>query len=341
MGAPSWMLGWAFNSNLLDINTMTAGAGGGILGSVPTPDESWHWRAKFDPWMDQWKEIVGLYRKMRFEDKVILQDKAAYPWEGPAMSQFAAGTYPMSPGYGFQISLDLGPGQPSIRNMAATLKKPIEELVSFLPYPKGSNGGTNPGCTPAFGVLLMNPRLKGSALDRAADLWLYMYYGDGYINARAHAYDKTKNAADVYDFIAPGNKYQKNPKVPADVTVESLYGKRLINDYMNYIRQPIFPEPGYYFQIDTQSGPISAPHDDMLEKLSSKDADVAQTLMAYQNTANQEMTKVKSDLTTAQFKSGAQAYFKALDNFMQKTQPTFYSGDWQKYYQNEVLPAIS
>lgn len=340
MGAPSWMLGWAFNSNMLDINALTAGGGGGLLGSIPAPNQSWHWRVKWDPWLNEWKDIVSRYRKARFDEKLILQDSQAYPWEGPAMAQFAGGSFPMSPGYGFQMSLGLDNTGVSIRGMAKTFGKPLEELVGFLPYPYGTNGGINNGNSPHFDVLLLNPHLNSTGLDKATSLWLYMYYGDGYIDARAHAWEATKDITNVYDFIAPGNRFQKNPKVPDNVTVQALYGNRLVSDYMNAIQQAPFPDSGLYYPIDTTQPPVSAPHDDMLSKLSSNGPDIVSTLMAYQNVANQEMAKLTSDLDTQTFTNSSKQYFKAIDSWFQKNAPTFYSSDWHTYYNNEVLSAL-
>ena len=337
MGAPSWMIGWSLNANLLDPLTNS-----GVLGAVPAPKDPWHWKINIDPWLDEWKKVTEAYRKAALDDNLIEQNATAYPWEGPAMGKFASGQYPFSPGYAFQGTIS-GYAPITPIEMPSKFNKTFDELVGFVAYPKGANGGYNINVMPSISGQTMFPYyLKGNALEKAVDLYVYRFYGDGYINKYAKKYDLTKDPKAAYKFVAPANRYQKNPKVPVDVTVENAFGTKWVKSYMDPIRKLLpMPSLALYFPPDTQTGPTDTAHSDALTKLSQSKDDVAGILKTFQDTYNQQASSLTSDVSTQDFISAAKSYFSTLDKYFKEHEPEFYAGDWKKYYHNYALPALS
>ncbi|GCE22175.1 ABC transporter substrate-binding protein [Dictyobacter kobayashii] len=334
MGAPKYMIGYLTNSNMLD-----TASHGGILGSVPVPNGNWHQQVNLSPWLQSWKDRVALYRTMIFDDKLIRQNATAYTWEGDAVAQMANGSFPMAPGFSSLLSIG-GYAPVTIPDMPKKYNKPLDELIGYVPYPYGSNGAFNSSICPDYGAVLLNPHLKNGALDKAADLWLYMFFGDGYVDSRAMRYDLTKDPHVVYDYITPGNRFQKNPKVPANVTVENVFGAKIVADYMALINIPLVPSDGLYIPADKQAPPSDDSHDDMLQQLSSTQQDVEPILKKFQDIYNQQARSLSSSISPAEFKDGATKYYATLNSFWQKHAPTFYSGDWSTFYNSEVLPAL-
>ncbi|GCE14784.1 ABC transporter substrate-binding protein [Tengunoibacter tsumagoiensis] len=336
MGAPSWMFAWIFNSNQLDRQP------NGILGSVPSPKTPWHWQINIDPWVETWTKLAQDYRKAALDDNLIEQNTVAYPWEGPAMGKFASGQYPFSPGYAFQGTIS-GYAPVTPVDMPAKYGKPFDDLVGFISYPKGQNGSYNSGIYGSISGQVMFPSyVKSEVLQKAVDLYIYRVYGDGYINKYAKKYELTKQPQDAYKFIAPANIYQKNPKVPADVTVENAYGVRWVKSYMDPIKNlaPL-PQIETFFAPDKQTGPTSAAHDDLLAKLSQSKDNVSDILHNFQQVYNQQASTLQSDLSPEEFTASAKKYLAALDTYFKANQPDFYEGDWTKYYTKYALPALS
>ncbi|GCE29694.1 hypothetical protein KDA_51780 [Dictyobacter alpinus] len=334
MGAPKYMLGYLTNSNLLDTTEH-----GGVLGNIPVPSAGWHQQVKLDPWVNAWKDRVSLYRTMVFDDKLIRQNATAYTWEGDAVAQMANGSFPMAPGFSLLLAIS-GYAPVTIPDMPKKYGKPLDELIGYVPYPNGSNGAFSSSTSPSYGQVMLNPHLKNDALDKASDLWFYMFFGDGYIDSRAMRYDLTKDPHSAYDYIAPGNRYQKNPKVPADVTVEKVFGAKIVADYMALINIPLIPSDSLFYKPDKQVAPSADSHDDMLQQLSSTRQDIEPILKKFQDTYNQQARSLSSSLSAAEFKDGSNKYYTALNSFFQKNMPNFYSGDWGAFYNNEVLPAL-
>jgi hypothetical protein len=336
MGAPSWMFGWMFNSNMLDRHP------DGVLGSIPAPKSAWHWQINMNPWLDEWKSLTDIYRKAALDDNLIEQNATLYPWEGPAMGKFAAGQYPFSPGYAFQGTIS-GYAPVTPVDMPAKFNKTFDELVGFLPYPHGGNGGFNRNILASMsGQSIIPHYVKGDLLDAAVDLYVYRYYGKGYTQKYALKYNETKVAADAYKFIAPANKFQKNPDLPADVTVEKAYGTQWVKSYMAAINfQPPVPTMESYFAIDKQTGPTPDAHNDLISKLSQTKDDVAGIVNNFQNTYNQQASTLQSDLSPDEFTAGAKKYLADLDKYFKSYAPEFYAGDWSTYYKKYALPALS
>ncbi len=336
MGAPSYMFGYMLNSNLLDAHP------NGVLGSIPAPKKGWHWQIDSDPWLAEWEQVATAYRKATLDDKLIEQNATAYAWEGPAMGKFAAGQFPFSPGFAFQGTITgYAPITPA--EMPAKYGKTFDELVGFVAYPKGSNGGYNPSIYGNLSGNVMFPHyLKPAALNKAVDLYLYRVYGDGYLNKYARVYEQTKDPKTAYKFIAPANRYQKNPKLPPNVTIENAYGPKWVQSYMDVITK-LTPMPvmQVYFPADKQTGPTPTAHSDLLEKLSVSKVDVATTVKAFQQTYNQQASSLTSDISSEDFIAGAKNYLAALDSFFKAHLPEFYAGDWTTYYHNHALPALS
>lgn len=336
MGVPSYMIGYYLNSNMLDPVT-----NGGLMGAVPAPKDPWHWKVNVTPWADEWKTITNNYRKWTTTESLIEQNATAYPWEGLSMAKYAAGVYPFSPGFAFQATIS-GYAPTTPVDMPKKFNKSFGELVGFVNYPQGSNGAYNSSIYPTLsGQMLFPSYLKKNELGKAFDLYLYRIYGEGYTNKYARVYDLTKDPSAAFKFIAPANRYQKNPKLPADVTIEKVYGQ-FVKSYMDaVINFPAMPVVSNYLPADKQTGPTSTAHDDLISKLSSGKEDVQSVLATYQQTYNQQASSLTSDISPDQFADGTKKYFAAMDNYFKTNNPKFHDGDWTKYYQNYVLPALS
>lgn len=333
LGVPPYMIGYLLNSNMLDPLSAS-----GLLGSVPAPNSNWHEQVKLDPWFNEWVDRAGFYRAMVFEDKLFEQNPTAYSWEGPASAKMADGTYPLAPGL-FDLLSFGGYAPLTINEMGTHYGKPLDEMVAYITYPHGSNGAYNPSITPSMSATLVNPHLKGRALTMTASLWFYMFFGDGYVDSRYRRYQKTKNAADLYDYIAPSNKFRQNPKAPASATVESVYGK-LADDYMAILKTAPIPTISQYIKPDRQAAPAGDAHGDMLQKLSMTQDDVVTILKNFQNTYNQETSSLTSSISSSDYAAGAKKFYKDMGAFWQKTAPTFYQSDWSTFYNQEIVPIL-
>lgn len=337
MGAPNYMIGYVVNSDQLDPLPS-----GGLMGAAPAPNSPWHWQVKFTPWqIERWKEMVGKYRKAVFDDNLIEQNATAYPWEGPAMGKFAAGIYPFAPGFAFQGTI---PGYAPVTpvDMPVKYNKSFDELVGWAIYPLGTNGGRNGGSFASLSGNQMFPSyLKTDALAKAVDFYVYRIYGDGYTQMYAKKYELTKDPKAAYKFVAPSNRFQKNPLVPDNVTVQTAYGPKWVTSYMQAINAVgPFPDWHIYFPPDKQTGPTSTAHDDLLSKLSTSKDDVASLLNTFQQTYNSQASTLASDISSSDFVTSAKNFFKQMDTYLQKNMPGLQAGDWQKYYQEVALPAL-
>lgn len=328
MAAVPYQSGYLFGSNLLE-----------DIAKVPSPATGYHYRLDYSPWKDEWKSVTQFWRDINFTDQTVLMSPSTYAWEGACMGPFCAGQFYMTPAFGLFYTTG-GWAPVTVGDMPAKFNKPIDELVTFLPYPKGQNGAWSSVNNASFGIACLSTHLKGEALNAAADLYLYMFYGEGYTKGRKLRYDYSdpKKPQLIYDYAAPGNKFQDNPETP-NITVRDAWGKSYVDTVMQIINTPKAPDSGSFFSVDKSAGPTDAPHQNFLGKLSTTKDPIDPIIDQYQNTYNSEAKTLSSDLSSATFKTQAQAYYSAANSFWQSASPKFFSGDWSKYYQ-EVQQAL-
>ncbi|GCE12071.1 ABC transporter substrate-binding protein [Tengunoibacter tsumagoiensis] len=339
IGGPSYLCGYLMNSDLLDAGGPVQG-GGGLIGSVPDPGtgSNWHWKIDVTKWTSAWEDRIGLFRSM-INDKTVFVDPSY--WEGSVVGQFVSGQYLMVPAFSFFYSLG-GFGPAKFSDLQKNYPdKSLDDLIGYAPYPHGANGAWSSSIQPGMGQVSFDPHLKSDGLDAITDLYLYMFFGQGYVDVRANTYKVTKDPKDAYDYIAPTNTYFKNPDVPANVTVEAAWGENFVQTYLNVAKQPIIPAYGMYFPPDGKTGPSKDTHADFLSRLSTTNDPIPDILKKFEDTYNQQASSLPSDLSSDDFKAGARKYYAALDKFWKENSTSFYVGVWQEYYHNDVLPRIS
>lgn len=321
--APNYLIGYLVNSNLLE-----------NLAMVPSANSLWHYQRKYTPFLDEWVQRVELYRSMYFDDKSIEQSSKFN--EYTTTLAFSQGRYKLAPTVGLFYTV----GYAGIASMPNTFGKRLDDLVGFVPYPFGSNGAFSID-TSSFGAVLLNPHLSTNALAKAADLWFYMFYGQGYIDQRAMRYEVTKDPRVAYDYITPGNRFQKNPNIP--VTVQDAWGERFVQAWMDCINIPVIPDPGLYYPPETGTVPptIQQQHEDALVALTTTQQDIPTILNTLQSQYNAQAASMRSSIDSGQFKQSSQQYYGALDTFWQANSPHFYQNDWNTFYHNEVLPGLA
>jgi hypothetical protein len=336
-GLPNWFLGAVINSNNLD--PAWNGVGYAALGSVPNlaaGDKKFHWSVDVTNWTDEWSAIVDQYRQLTTTDKSTTQSADYNVYS--LMVQFASEQFWMVPTIALFTGFVAGQDTP----FAKTIKngQAFDANIAVLPFPNGSNGAWNTLAEPSISAAAYPYFISDDSFNAIVDLHKYMWFGDGYINTRYNAYKASGDPSVAYDNIFPNNRYQNNPKLP-DLPVTAVYGPRLVQSYSDIITKGTRPViANFYPQTETAPAPASPAHDDLLSKLSTSNADVAGALKTFQDTVNSQISNLTSDLTNAQFKQGVVAFFNATDAFWKQHAPQFYAGDWNKYYQQYVLPAL-
>lgn len=329
--APSYEAGYLINSNLLDPGDGSA-IDSGLLGSLPVPgDNNWHWKVDItENWLSEWQDRVGFWRNLVYNEKIVEQGGTTY-WEGSAIAGFVAEQYMMAPAFSFFYGFQgYGPG--SIPDLAKKHNLTPSEVAGYLPYPRGSNGAYNTSINADINQVWINPNANATLQDKTIALWLYAWYGQGYVNKYAERYNASKDAKDAYSYPLPPNRFLHNPSLPADVTTEAAWGKPFIDVYTWIVKQPVIPSKGLFFPVDTQQGPNKAIHDDLMTQLTTTQTPVADIVKNFETQYNHLASGQGSDLDAATFKTSETNYLNALNTFFQNNLPTFYNGDWQKYY---------
>ncbi len=333
---PPWLIGYFENSSLLDPYS------NGLLGAVPAPGtgNTYHWKADVTNWSDNWKRGSQLYRSMTTDDKSLLISPSFN--EFTLMQQFAAGQYALVPTIGLFAAFISGQSGSVAQKIKTGGTQAYDETVAYLPFPNGDNGAWNPLVEPQLGANAYYPKLSTDALDAAVNLYLYMYFQDGYVDTRYRTYlNANHDVTSAYDYVAPSNRYQNNPKLPAGQGVIQVFGPRMVETTMRIIGRSIRPNLGVYLpKAETKTGPTSDALHDFQDKLGSGSADVDAALKAFQDTYNQQAAGLPSDLSPSEFRDGAQKWLKALDDYWRVHSPKFYQGDWNKYYHQLALPAL-
>jgi hypothetical protein len=309
----------------------------GTIGMLPSPQTGWRWRYDFTTRQDRFKDAVNLWRAMRYEDKSLLTDLNY--GDSDVSKAFIRGDVAMM-GNNTDYFTRSPEDPASVMQLANSLKKPLEEVVGWLPHPKGTTGAF--GNTQAgLAVGSIEPHLQRNAagLEKAFDFMHYMLMGDGLIDQITATYQSTKDLKRVFTSVPPMTKNQeKIAGIPG--TAEDAWGKQIVDAVKKAAVLPLIPDPALYLPAEQNTGVPGDAFDDMVSGLAHTQKDMPPIFANAQNTLNQQAAGLTSSISSDEFIKTAKEYYKALDAFWSKNAPVFYATDFKPWYTEKVLPVL-
>ena len=318
-----WGLGWNLGAEGFD-----------LLTQLPTPETSWNWtRDLSDP---RWVPIVERYRQMIYEDKSILTD-VSYT-DGEVAQAFVRGDAGMMPNNsGWYTRNPDDPG--GMFGLEKAVGKPIQEVVGWAHHPVGENGHF--GNTYHFIALMtFDPNLDAETLDKAFNLYDYMYFGAAYDQQKVAIYEATKDLRKVYSDAAPISGKTQIEGVPGNI--DDAWGK----EYMDTIRAamdlPQPPNQAWYIPPNEEAGPGAEAMGDATSRFTYEagTVDIAGDFQKAADTLNQQYEGFTSTVPDEEWTAGAKAYFQAHDQFWQQHSPDFHKSVFKPWYDKNVAPKL-
>jgi ABC-type glycerol-3-phosphate transport system substrate-binding protein len=309
-----------------------------FLAELPTPQTSWNWTWNYTSNAGEWERIISAYRKAMFEDQSLLSDVSFRdPQVAKAFSNNEVGIAFLNSF--FMVGPPTNPE--TVSAIAESLNKSVDEVVGFVAYPVGDNGGPFGGSQAFVSMVSFSPDLDASALDKAYSLYDYMYFGDGYVQRKVGTYEATKDPRYVFTDITPVNGMTTYEGVPG--SAEETWGKRYMDAIRDMISIPLLPNRAAYIPAETNAGPTNDLWNAAISRWSYEagQLDIAADLQKLEADRNQQNAGFTSSVADPDFVEGAKAYFAARDAFWKEHAPEFHADVYSPWYQEQVLPALN
>jgi hypothetical protein len=323
MNAPVFMAGSLLNDHGFD-----------LLREIPAPATGWNWvqDATGNP---LWAELLTAYRKLVFEDQAVYTD-VSYTTDN-YNNAFASGATGMN-----RTNILGAFGSAAIENspaaLAKSLGKPYEEVFTFRPLPRGSNGYF---INPAYiGNVSISPDTPPDVVLKALSAVDYMFLGAGWDIQKAGQYAATQDLQAVYNYPIPiDGKYQYEG-VPGSFA--DAWGQETLDVITQSANQPQEPDRALYFPVEQNPSPDTQAFDDAWSTITyvADAVDPAAVLQTAQDTWNAQAAGFSSSVGDEEFVASARTYFEALDAFWQENSPEFYESTFKPWYEGKVLPAL-
>ena len=323
MGAEFWMAG-----------AMLGDHGFHLVRQLPTPETSWNWTQDTvsNP---LWAEKLAEYRKLIFEDGAVYTD-VSYTTDN-YNNAFASGATGMNRtnvlgAFGSTAQ------ENSLAALAQSLGKPYEEVFTFRPLPRGSNGYF---INSAYvGNVSISPDTPADVVLKALSAVDYMFLGVGWDVQKAGQYAATQDLQAVYNYPLPiDGKYQYEG-VPG--SFEDAWGtdtKAIIEQAANLPKEP---DMALYFPVEQNPGPNGQAFDDAWSTITyvAEGVDPAAVLQIAQDNWNSQAAGFTSSVSDEDFVASARTYFEALNAFWQEASPDFYESTFKPWYESKVVPVL-
>jgi hypothetical protein len=324
-----WGLGWQLQSELMGERF--------LLNYLPDPSSGWNWRWDYSTFEDHMVATIERHRAMMFEDGSILMDSTF--GDGQVQEQFVNGNAAMAT-MPSQFYTRVGDG--TITSLLATpMGVPTQDLVGFLPHPRGANGAFSTASRPIIPPIGLNPDATEAQKDAAVNLYTYMDVEDGFDFQRKARFDATgelKEAFAVYPFPRAKTTIDGVEGTPVDA-----WGQAFV-DVIDYIAQVAggFPEAGNFLPPEENIGPTMSAWADAQSSLGFEpgDLDIRAVLQTAQQTLNEQAAGFSSSIPDDVFVEGASAYYAAHDAFWAENFPTFHEGVFRNWYETVIAPAL-
>jgi len=322
----SWGLGERLASNGWD-----------ILTKLPTPDTGWNWTWDYTSMADTWVHDIQENRAMIYEDQSVLADITFGDTE--ILNAVVRGEAGMHTNtivfYSWYPT-----GAESIVNLETQLGKPLEEIMGWLPLPRGTNGC--PGATkPQIDLLAFSPDLDEEGLDKAVSLHGYML-GPGFVAQKQALFEVTQDPRTVYDFERITPIYAASELEGLPSSADEAWGTKFMDTVRAVNSRPLQPRDAWYLPAEEEVGPTSSAMDDMLSRWSYEpgEFDIAADLADLESTSNSQADGFESSIPDDEFRAAAKEWYDALNAHFEATAPEFYENVFAAWYEENIVPAV-
>jgi hypothetical protein len=309
-----------------------------LLTRVPAPDSSWNWQWDYTSMAEEWTHHIQETRAMVYEDQSVLADITF--GDAEILNAFVRGEAGMHTNTVVFYSW-YPTGAESIVNLETQLGKPLEEIVGWLPQPRGGNG--YPGTQkPQIDLLAFSPDLDDEGLDKAVSLHAYML-GPGFVSLKQSLFETTQDPRTVYDYanITPVFAASELEGLPS--SPDEAWGTRFMDAVRAAGAKELQPRDAWFLPAEETVGPTSSAMDDMLSRWSYEpgEIDIQADLQQLQDTRNQQADGFTSSVPDDEFKAAAREWYDALNAFFEANAPEFHQNVYAPWYDEKIVPAVS
>lgn len=304
-----------------------------LFNYLPTPAEGWNWRFDYTSYPEM-VAAVERYRRMIHQDKSLGSNYG--DWD--LLGQFFNGTMAIVtvPLQYFTDTADIGPGA-----LAASVGRPVSEVVGAIPHPRGNNGHYSPEGRPGVSVISVNPDANDATKSAAVSLYAHMNLGAGFDLQRRLAFEQSGNLQRVfspYPFVRANQAVEGVEGTPVDA-----WGQEYL-DLVNYTTTTAdgYPMRGQFFPPELDLGPTESAWSDATSLFRDEpgDLEVLATLQTAQDIRNTQANAFSSAIPDDQFIASAQAYYDANAAYWQSKFPDFYENTYRPWYESVIVPRL-
>ncbi len=324
LAAQPWEMDWMLRANQFDLRTQ-----------IPAPGANWHWKYDYTRNQEEWVGISNIFRQMYNQDKSVIADTSY--GDAQVNSVFGRGDAAMISGL---VSFFTGsPDDPTSFSalIAKPKQKPLDELVGWVAHPNGTNGafGNTQG---SMSFAAFNPKAKSAELDKAFNLYTYMYFGQGFTDQQKALYQKTKTSARVYWTATPTQRAQAFAGIPG--SFEQAWGKHFSDSVKKVLTIPPVPNVAQYLPVEQDAGPTADAYNDARSDITFTQKDLVGIFQHLQDVRSQQVASFSSSVSKDDFVRAAKRYYAAHNDFWKAHAPKFYSSTYSPFYTNVILPAL-
>lgn len=302
------------------------------LSQIPAPGTSWNWRRDYESHMELIESTVQRMRAMLYDEESILAD--------PAFDDAVANDSL----YNRTASMATIPGQfmtrigiPWPMAIAEEEGVPLDEIIGYLPQPRGVNGHFEQ--FPSVQPISFSPTLSAAQLDVLVQMYAFMELGEGFDLRRRLAYETTGDLKQAYanwPFVRAKETIDGVEGTPRDAWGSIVDTK----EYMDTIGAR--PEAGEFIPAESNLGPTDDAWYDARSVLTfdSGNVNIREQIMNAQEVWNTQARDFESSVPDEEFIAGATAYYAALAAYWEEKFPAFYDGTFKEFYETVIADAL-
>lgn len=319
-----WGLGWALtaegvgNSNLLSV--------------VPAPGTGWNWQRDYESHMGTIVMAVERFRAMMYDDESILTDVTSN--DSVANDSLYNRTAAMATIPGQFLTRT---GIPWPMAIAEEEGVPFDEIIGYLPQPRGVNGHF--GQFPSNQPISFSPTLSGEQLEALMQMYVFLELGEGFDLRRRLAFEESGNLQQAFASWPFVRAKQSIDGV--DGTPRDAWGALVDTaEYMSGIAA--IPEAGAFIPAEANQGPTDDAWNDVQSRLTfeSGSMDVPSIVKEAQDVWNTQAADFESSVPDDVFIAAAKDYYAALASFWEEKFPDFYEGTFKEWYETVIADAL-
>lgn len=319
-----WGLGWSLTAEGVGGNNM--------LSVIPAPETGWNWKRDYESWMSTIVATVERFRAMMYEDQSILSDVTSN--DSVANDSLYNRTAAMATIPGQFLTRT---GVPWPMSIAEEEGVPFDEIIGYLPQPRGLNGHF--GQFPSNQPISFSPHLNAAQLDILVQMYAFLQLGEGFDLVRRTAFEESGNLQ---------NAFASWPFVRAKEGIDGVEGTprdawgSLVDtaEYMAGIAA--IPEAGAFIPAEANQGPTDDAWNDLQSRLTfeSGSVDIPSIVKEAQDVWNTQASDFESSVADEEFVAAAKEYYAALASFWQEKFPDFYEGTFKTWYETVIAGAL-